>query len=189
MVFFSVMSYMMVPLWEPSPYRSGEVCVSQWTWELGCQEPCAPIRVSHAQPGSARKAMWHFSLPHPVDPPSSGETAGVGCAATWVAVVVTGLGNPDLGGRCWRGMSPLLRGRRWSWYWRLSVTGLIWWGLPPCIALALDPNSWIGAGHFSSLELPKVCGAGRVWGYSQVPGWAPPCWSLPRWTRGSPPYA
>ena len=30
---------------------------------------------SRAQPKSA---MWHFSLPHPMDPPSAGETAGVG---------------------------------------------------------------------------------------------------------------
>ena len=49
-----------------------------------------------AQP---ERAMWHFSLPHPVDPPSTGETAGVSSAVTWVAVVVTGLSNPDLDSR------------------------------------------------------------------------------------------
>ena len=88
----------------------------------------------------------------------------------WVRCHMSGSGgdeprDTDLGGRGWlwgHGMSPLLGGRSR----RLSVTSWIWWGLPPCTALALDPNSWIGAGHYSSLEVPKVWGAGRVWGYS-----------------------
>ena len=60
----------------------------------------APCR-SATGPGQAqpKRATWHFSLPHPVDPQSAGETAGVGCAATWVAVVVMGLSDPDLGCR------------------------------------------------------------------------------------------
>ena len=45
----------------------------------------------------SERATWHFSLPHPVDPLSAGKTAGVGCAAIWVAVVVTGLSNQNLG--------------------------------------------------------------------------------------------
>ena len=40
-------------------------------------------------------------LPNHMDPPAAGETTGVGCAATRVAVVVTGLGDPDLGSRGW----------------------------------------------------------------------------------------
>ena len=83
-----------------------------------------------AQP---KKALWHFSLPNPVDPPSAGETAGVGCAATWVAVLVTGLSDPDLGGRGWLwgcGISPLLRGKepelvREVEHYRLDLVGLI----------------------------------------------------------------
>ena len=40
---------LMGSLREPSLYRGGEVCVSQWTWELGYQEPSAPGRVSQGK--------------------------------------------------------------------------------------------------------------------------------------------
>ena len=111
---------------------------------------------SRAQP---ERATWLFSLPHLVDPPSAGETAGVRCTATWVAVVVMGLGDPDLGyrGCLWgHGRSPLLEGKSQSWCRRLSITGWIWCGLPPRTMSALDQNSWIGAGHNASPELPKA---------------------------------
>ena len=43
----------------------------------------------------AQRGLWQFFLPHPVDPPSAGETVRV-------AVEVMGLGAPDMGGRGWR---------------------------------------------------------------------------------------
>ena len=93
--------------------------------------------------------------------------------ANWSRVRGQTIYDPDLGGRGWfRGceMSPLLGGRNRSWCGRLSVNGWIRWGLPSCTALTLDPNSWIGAGHYSSPELPKMWGAGRVCGLLGGPG-------------------
>ena len=38
-------------------------------------------------------------------------------------------------------------------------------GLTSTHVSVLEPYSWIGVGLFSSPELLRVCGAGRVWGY------------------------
>ncbi len=70
-----------------------------------------------------------------------------------------------------------------------GATSVIWWGLPPRRTSALEPNFGMWVGLCSSPELPKVWGVGQVWGCSQAPGWAQLCWSLPRCTRGLPPYA
>ena len=107
-------------------------------------------RVSHGDwPGTTQ--ISNMALP----PPPS-RTAGIGCAAIWVAEVVTGLSNPDLGGRgqLWgHGMSPGGEG-----------AGVGGWVLPVGSGGAYlhaqhwiwIQNSWIGAGCHFSLDLPKV---------------------------------
>ena len=95
------------PLWEPLPYRGGEVCVSIWTWELCYLELAAPGRDSHGE-----EATWLPPSPllRPVASPFTGRTAGVGCAARQVAVKAEGLDGPYRGSRSWLwgyGTSPL----------------------------------------------------------------------------------
>uniref|UniRef100_A0A8D3BKF5 Endonuclease/exonuclease/phosphatase domain-containing protein n=1 Tax=Scophthalmus maximus TaxID=52904 RepID=A0A8D3BKF5_SCOMX len=111
------------------------------------------------EPGRAQpeKATWHLPPLHPVGPPLIGRTAGVGCAATRVAVEVGDLDEPDLGCRSWlwgRGTSHLCGGRSRSLCGRWSATSWIWWGLPLRTVSVLELYSWIGVGLFFLWSCP-----------------------------------
>ena len=96
----------------------------------------------HLEPGpdgglvGERTKKQHAPPPHPVGPVLARRPAGVGCAATWVAVKVRDLEGPDLGS--------------------LSDTSEVWWGLHLSTVSALIPYSWTGVGLYSSPELARA---------------------------------